>query len=144
MGTRRVVALGLAVVCLGLAACNEVESEEAAGYDPATLGPPRDDGDWRRVTFTDEGARRIGLRMAIVRSDGGHRVVPYSSLIYDAEGDTWVYVSPKPLSFVRREVDVDDIEGDTVLLEEGPAAGTEVVEVGTAEVYGTELEVDEH
>jgi hypothetical protein len=39
---------------------------------------------------------------------------------------------------------VDRIEGDRVLLTDGPPAGTKVVTVGVTEVYGTELEVPSH
>jgi hypothetical protein len=42
---------------------------------------------------------------------------------------------------VRERVRVGRVDGDRVLLSRGPAAGTRVVTVGTAEVYGTELEV---
>jgi multidrug efflux pump subunit AcrA (membrane-fusion protein) len=71
-------------------------------------------------------------------------VVPYAALIYDPEGKTYVYTSPKPLEYLREEVKVDRIEGDRVLVSRGPPAGTEVVTVGAAEVYGTELEVPSH
>ena len=42
---------------------------------------------------------------------------------------------------MRAEVKVDRIDGDRVLLSEGPPAGTKVVTVGAAEVYGAELEI---
>jgi hypothetical protein len=38
-------------------------------------------------------------------------------------------------------VDVDRIQGTRAFLSRGPAAGTRVVTVGAAEVYGTELDV---
>ena len=62
-------------------------------------------------------------------------------MIYGAEGDTYVYTSSAPLSFLRQEVEVQRIDGDRVLLSEGPPAGTTVVTVGAAEVHGAELEI---
>ncbi len=49
--------------------------------------------DLKRVTFTAEGAERIGLETAEVGRSGGHKVVPYAALIYDPEGETYVYTS---------------------------------------------------
>jgi multidrug efflux pump subunit AcrA (membrane-fusion protein) len=130
----------LATAALPVAGCTEVESETATGYEPSTLEPVKGNDDIQRVTFTAEGARRVDLQTAPVRRN----VVPYAALIYDPEGKTYVYTSPKPLEYLREEVKVDRIEGDRVLVSRGPPAGTEVVTVGAAEVYGTELEVPSH
>ena len=139
---RRLALAGLVVAtaALPVAGCTEVETETATGYEPSTLEPVKGNKDVQRVTFTEEGARRVDLQTASVRRN----VVPYAALIYDPEGKTYVYTSPKPLEYLREEVKVDRIEGDRVLVSRGPPAGTEVVTVGAAEVYGTELEVPSH
>jgi hypothetical protein len=93
------------------------------------------------VVFTAEGAKRTGLQTAQVNSRAGARVVPYRALLYDAEGRTYVYTSPRPLTFLRQEVTVERIDAGRVYLSDGPRAGTEVVTVGAVEVYGTELEI---
>ena len=76
--------------------------------------------------------------------EGGRKVVPYAALIYDPEGKTFVYTSPKRLTYLRAPVKVARVDGKDVIVSDGPRAGTEVVTVGTAEVYGTELEVASH
>jgi hypothetical protein len=134
----------LATAALPIAGCTEVETETATGYEPSTLEPVKGNDDLQRVTFTEEGARRVDLQTAAVRRSGKHKVVPYAALLYDPEGKTYVYTSPKPLEYLREEVKVDRIEGQRVLVSRGPPAGTEVVTVGAAEVYGTELEVPSH
>jgi hypothetical protein len=111
-----------------------VESESATGYEASKLTNDR-------VTFTPEGARRIGLRTGVVRRSGGKVAVPYEALLYGPDGKTYVYRSPRPLRYVREMVRVGRIKADRVVLARGPAPGTRVVTVGTAEVYGTELEV---
>jgi hypothetical protein len=136
--------LVLAIAAPPLAGCTEVETETATGYEPSTLEPVKGNDDLQRVTFTAEGAKRVDLQTAAVRRSGAQKVVPYAALIYDPEGKTYVYTSPKPLEYLRAEVKVDRIEGDRVLLSRGPPAGTRVVTVGAAEVYGTELEVPSH
>jgi multidrug efflux pump subunit AcrA (membrane-fusion protein) len=93
------------------------------------------------VTFTAEGARRVGLQTAPIRAERGVKVIPYEALIYDPDGKTFVYVATRPLAFERADVVVDRIADDRVLLSDGPPAGTEVVTVGAAEVHGTELEI---
>ena len=69
------------------------------------------------------------------------RLLTRKPIIYDAHGGTGVYTSPKPRTFVRQKISVDRIDGDWVLLDEGPAVGTSVASVGVAELYGTEFEV---
>jgi hypothetical protein len=136
--------LVLAIAALPTAGCTEVETETATGYEPSTLEPVKGEEDLQRVTFTEEGAKRVDLQTAAVRRNGKGTVVPYAALIYSPEGETYVYTTPKRLQYLREEVEVDRIEGDRVLLSGGPPAGTEVVTVGAAEVYGTELEVPSH
>jgi len=52
-----------------------------------------------------------------------------------------VYTTAKPLTFEREPVTVDRIEGNRVLLSDGPPAGTKVVTRGATEVYGAELDI---
>jgi hypothetical protein len=128
---------------LALGGCTEVETETATGYEPSTLEPVKG-RDVQRVTFTAEGARRVGLRTGTVTRRGRQKVVPYAALLYSPDGKTYVYTSPKRLQYLREQVKVDRIRGDRVFLSAGPPAGTEVVTVGATEVYGTELEVASH
>jgi hypothetical protein len=137
---RRAVGLALIVAGVALSGCTEVEPAEEAGYEPAKVQEV-EGSELKQVTLTAEGAERTGLQTAPVRRSGAHRVVPYSALIYDGEGRTFVYTATKPRSFLRVAVVVDGIEGDRVLLADGPAAGSRVVTIGATEVYGAELDV---
>lgn len=138
----RLLAAGFVLVLAGLppAACSEVEEGSSDGYEPATLEPV-DGADGKRVRLTAEGAKRTGLQIATVRQSGKYRVVPYASLIYDGAGKTYVYTSPRPLTFLRAEVQVRRVQGNRVLLVDGPPARSDVVTVGAAQVYGAELEI---
>ena len=64
-------------------------------------------------------------------------------MIYNEEGDTYTYVSPKPLVYVREHIDVDHITGARVVLRHGPRSATRVVTTGAAEVYSAEFGVEE-
>ena len=70
-------------------------------------------------------------------------VVPYAALLYDTSGQAWVYVNVEPLVFMRQAITVDSIQGDQVILSEGPEAGANVVTLGATELYGSESEFEE-
>jgi hypothetical protein len=139
---RRVLAHGIALVvaAMSVSACTEVESAAVEGYEPTRLDEVRGT-DFLRVTITKEGARRAGLRTDTIRGSGRQTTVPYAALIYEPDGKTYVYTSPKARTFMRAEVKVRDIRGDRAMLVDGPPAGTTVVTVGAAEVYGAELDI---
>jgi hypothetical protein len=113
---------------------------------PATL-EKIEGSDLQRVTLTTTAMERIGLKTEEVKEQRlsptapAKRVVPYSSLIYDPQGKTWVYTSSKPGSFVRHAVEVDLIEGDLVALKDGPPLGTVVASRAVTELYGAEFKV---
>ena len=100
-----------------------------------------------RVTLSQQAIQRIDLKtdevreVMVSRSKSKQKVVPYSALIYDAGGRTWVYTSPQPRTFVRQKVEVEYIEGDLVVLKDGPSTGTAVASVGVAELLGAEFKV---
>ena len=132
----------LAAAAAAASGCKEVETEASHGYEPSKVEEIEGASDeLKRVVFTREGAVRTGLKMTPVRREGRHAVLPYESLIYDADGGTWVYTSTGKLTYLRQEVEVDRIDGNRVLLAKGPAAGTPVVTTGAIEVYGAELEI---
>ena len=62
-------------------------------------------------------------------------------MIYDIEGNTWIYTSPAPLTFVREQIVIDRIEGDQAFLSKEPEFDAPIVTVGVAELYGAETGV---
>jgi hypothetical protein len=117
----------------------------AEKYHPAKIDSTEVAG-IMQVTLDARAAERIGLMTApmgeTVLDVPGLKVkrlaVPYGAIMYDTKGDTWVFTSPRPLVFVRHKVVVEDIDGDRVILAEGPPSGTTVVTVGAAELMGAE------
>ena len=140
---------GLVLIAAGavsLSACSEASTgydyEMASHHEPAKLEPIKGT-DVQRVIFDAEAAKRVGIQTAPIRQDGRKEIMPYAALIYDAEGKTYAYTAPEPLTYVRQEIEIDHYDGDSVVLSDGPPTGTEVVTVGVDEVYGTEFEVEE-
>ena len=137
---RRAFSLALVAAAIAVSGCTEVEEASVDGYEPAHLEEV-EGSEAKQVTFTREGAARTGLQTATVRRKGRHRVVPYTALIYDGDGKSWVYSALGPLTFMRTAVQVARVDGDRVLITDGPPADSEVVTVGSTEVYGAELEI---
>lgn len=140
----------LCVAAVLISGCSTVakaaQQDGAANMAPSRL-EPIDGSELSRVILTDEAAKRLDIQTEAMRTeevDGVQRtLVPYAALIYDVDGGTWVYTNPAPLTFVRASVDVDTIQGGMAMLSEGPPAGTAVVIVGGAELYGAEFEFQE-
>ena len=129
------LAAGLALVGAGCGGGGSSAEEEDGG--PATVTEVKG-SDLSRVELTAEAAERLDIQTAAVEQNGGGKVVPYSAVYYSPTGETWVYVSPKPLTFVREAIVVDRIDGDKALLKDGPSPGTKVATVGVAELFGAE------
>jgi hypothetical protein len=133
--------IGVMVIAgLQLSACgsnSEPEAPEPARVEVTASG-------LGRVTLSEEGVQRIGLKTAQVRKVGGGKFeIPYAAILYEPDGKTYAFTEPKPLTFVRRPIAVDSISGKGAILSDGPPDGTEVVTVGAAELYGAETGVEE-
>jgi hypothetical protein len=135
----------LLIAGLGLAACGQTSPVAAGKEKPSKVEKVPGTDNLSRVTLTPKAAARLGIQTAPVREQkvaGKQRkVIPYGALLYDSKGDTYVYVTAQPLTYVREPVTVDYIGAGSVVLTDGPAAGTVVVSVGAAELYGTETGV---
>ena len=139
--TPRVLAAGVALVvsALAVSACAEVESNLVEVY-PYEVKPVKGT-DLKRVSMTDETAARIDLQTVKVRVNGERKVVPHHALIYNPDGDVFVYTRPEPQTYLRAPVEVARVAGDRVVLSDGPPSGTDVVTVGAAELLATEYEI---
>jgi hypothetical protein len=143
----RAACTGLILIA-GVVSLSACSGEASSGYDyetathhePAKLEPIKGT-DVQRVVFDAEAAKRVGVQTAPIRQNGQETVIPYDAVIYTPDGSEYTYTAPKPLTYVRQEIEVERVDGDSVVLSDSPPAGTEVVTVGAAEVYGTEFEV---
>ena len=130
--------VALVGVALLVAGCGgEGGSGEASETGPAIVTELQGT-DLSRIELTAQAAERLDIHTAGVERDGARKIVPYSAVLYSPTGETWVYVSPKPLTFVRQRIVVDRIDGQRAVLRTGPAAGAKVATVGVAELFGAE------
>ena len=128
----------MAVSALLLVGCNQASTsapkEEAIHIEEQASG-------LKQLTLSQKAAERLGVETAEVAGSGSALSVPYAAVIYDAQGKTWSYVNTGPLVYLREEITVERIDGDTAILSAGPAAGTPIVTIGAAELYGAEIGV---
>lgn len=137
----------LVIGALALPACTRTSAGGEAHKDEPAKVETIAGSELHRLTLIPKAAERLGIKTAPVGeeqaagSGAKKKVVPYSAVIYDSHGDTWVYTSPENLVYVRAHIKVERIDRDKAILSEGPPAGTQVVTVGAALLFGTEFEV---
>ena len=132
-----------------VAACLILPGSPARAAEALGLSHParvetitKDGATIKKVTLTPKAAERLGIQIDEVRVDSlGRRIVPYSSILYDLTGGTFVYVHTDPITFARETVKIDAIKGDNAYLNDGPPPGTKVLAIGVPQIFGIEVGV---
>jgi cobalt-zinc-cadmium efflux system membrane fusion protein len=81
--------------------------------------------------------QRVGVSLAL-KAEAESLVIPWSAVVYDIFGGTWVYVETGERVYVRQRVVVRHVSGDAAILASGPPPLTKVVIAGAAELFGAE------
>ena len=81
--------------------------------------------------------QRVGVQLAL-RGAESALSVPWSAVVHDIYGGTWVYETRGPRTYARQRVVVDHVADGTALLASGPAEGTSIVAEGAVELFGIE------
>ena len=87
-------------------------------------------------------AWQAGDRVSVAIPLGGERdalVVPWSAVLHDFHGGTWIYREVGAHRYERRRVEVEDVLDGRAALSGGVEHGMAIVSVGAAELFGTEL-----
>lgn len=137
--TRRTAATALAIAlgCGVVTGCSQPVAE-ATLSDAAKVEEVA--GQPSRITLVGKAAERLGVTTAAMAAgaSAGQMTVPESAILYDADGQPFVYTNPEASLFVRADVTVLDMTGGKVTLSAGPPVGTKIVTVGAAELFGVE------
>ncbi len=91
-----------------------------------------DDGQYRP-------GQRLGATLALT-GESEQRGVPWSAVMQDIHGGSWVYELTAPQTFIRRRIQVRQITDGWATFDKGPAVGTKIVTAGVAELFGTEFD----
>lgn len=92
------------------------------------------------VTLSAEAVTRLDIQTTRVQG-GRTKVIPFTAVIYDPDGQSWAYVVVGDRTYERASVSIDHIDGDQAVLKAGPPDGTPVVTAGAAELLGIEYGV---
>lgn len=109
---------------------------------PPTANASASTADLYYALSNGDGRLRPGERVAVIlalKSSEESLVVPWSAVLHDINGGTWVYENTAPQVFVRRPVEVRDVVDRVAVLARGPAPGTRIVTTGAAELFSTEF-----
>ena len=87
--------------------------------DSAALGVPGGGGArYYRLAGAGAAGLHAGARLRVqlaLHGSGQRKTVPYSAVI-SIDGGTWVYARTGPLTFMRRPIAVDEVDGDAAVL----------------------------
>jgi hypothetical protein len=139
---------GLAVALLSsvavLSACGHTATVAAPSETPVQLTAVAG-SDLKSVTLSEQSEARLAISITqVAAAEGapaGQLQVPYSAIVYDESGGTWVFTPTAPRTYLRQPVTVDHIAGSVAVLSAGPAVGTPVVAVGSQELLGAEYDI---
>jgi multidrug efflux pump subunit AcrA (membrane-fusion protein) len=80
---------------------------------------------------------RVGAALPL-KGEAASLTVPWSAVVFDYHGGSWVYEAAADHTYIRRRVTVRFVKDAIAVLESGPPPGTKVVTAGAAELFGTE------
>jgi len=130
-------------------ALNEAPGGQSASARPArpvnappSANPANDTADLYFELANADGSLRPGQKMGVTlaeRTTEESLVVPWSAVLHDTGGGTWVYENIGPQLYARRRVEVRRVVDSLAVPARGPAAGAKVVTAGAAELFGTEF-----
>ncbi len=131
--------IGAAAILAGCATATPAET-------PPALIKPVAGSQIPQLQLTERAVQRLGIVTKPVRptttaGQPAREIIPYSAVVYDTDGSTWVYVYTAARTYERKPITVTEIDGEIAQLSAGPAAGTPVVTVGAAELLGTEYNI---
>jgi membrane fusion protein, heavy metal efflux system len=109
---------------------------------PPSANPTNDTADLYFELTNANGSLRPGQKIGVTlaeRDSEASLVVPWSAVLHDAGGGTWVYENIAPQQFARRRVEVRRVVNSLAVIARGPAPGAKVVTAGAAELFGTEF-----
>lgn len=119
---------------------SSIRATSVAG--PQTSDPLATSIDLYYQIDNSNGDMRPGQKVSVTLPFSGSEngiAVPFSAIVYDIQGGTWVYTNPSPNTYVRQRVELKTVLDNKAVLSRAPATGTKIVTVGAAELFGTEF-----
>jgi hypothetical protein len=141
---RWIIVTIIILAALALGACTPVTKVTSSGVKAAIV-EKIEGTEFNRLTLTEKAAQRLGIETIAVHQEQvngmSQMVIPYGAVVYDVKGNTWIYTTSAPLTYVRTSITIAQIKDDMAVLKDALAANTEVVTVGVSELYGLDTGV---
>lgn len=138
IGARTLTLALVTVAGAGALGCGNSATSEEGGYeanaavkiaDSAVKGAPKD------VTLTSDAVRRLDLQTTEVVDPAA---IPFSAVIYDKKGESWVYAVIEGTTFRRTPITITRIASGVARLSQGPRPGVRIATASVIELYGAE------
>lgn len=83
-------------------------------------------------------AQRISVSISTLKDQKQGIAIPWSSVVFDVYGGSWVYAKTSITSFERKRVFVEQVNGSTAIVSQGLQQGTPIVTNGALELFAIE------
>jgi hypothetical protein len=113
-----------------LSACQNDKSTYVKVSPVSVQGP--------EVSLTPEAIKRLELRVIKLDSTVRQVIIPNSAVIYDPQGNVWVYIEKRAGTFERVQIEVKKIKVKLATVEFHLPLPHKLVVSGVAELYGAE------
>ena len=92
----------------------------------------------KNVDSTWRPMQRITVSLNTVNKSDNKLAIPYSAVVYDIYGGSWVYMQQTKNSYERKRVFLDHVSGKQAIISEGPAENSQIVINGALELFAVE------
>ena len=127
-------------IIIGYSLNVKLQVEEKTIQDHSDNGPAHteklEDGT-SEIILSSKAAERLDIQTLSVSKT--EWTIPYSAVVYDVYGKTWVYENSEPLTYGRKEISIRDVVDLEVVLYEQLQHDIVIVTVGVPELYGVEV-----
>ena len=82
--------------------------------------------------------QRVFVTLNTLSKSGNNIKIPYSAVIYDIYGGSWVYTQQSKNLYERKRVFLDHVSGHQAIISEGPPVNSKIVVNGALELFAIE------
>ncbi|MDI1310463.1 MAG: efflux RND transporter periplasmic adaptor subunit [Methylotenera sp.] len=83
-------------------------------------------------------AERVSISLNTFNKQQKRMTIPWSAVVFDINGGSWVYTQKTNTAFERKRVFVERVSSGNAVINEGPAEGSKIVVNGALELFGVE------
>lgn len=109
---------------------------------PPTTNPQAISTDLFYELSNSDNAFQVGQKVSVTLTQKGSQsglTIPFSAVVYDIDGGTWIYRQVAPHTYARKRVLISRVMGAKAILAQGIEPESKIVYSGAAELFGTEF-----